>query len=160
MMAIVMNVEKHVSFHVLRFLFNLYIFGIFVVTCWISTCLTICHNSKFVPQRRYNQGYLGYTLEECMSEHFSPEYILGVITRNSFRPEPSFRPKTISICYIVTQALVPLSVTLLTVNPTVALHEVTPAESMTMNVLFICLALFRVKSGWAVCQVHGFYLHD
>jgi len=82
-----------------------------------------------------------------MSQHFSPVHILGVITRNSFRPEPSFRPKTISIGDIVTLALVPFSVTWFTVNPTAALHEVTSEYSTTMNVLFIGLALFGGKSG-------------
>ena len=76
-----------------------------------------------------------------MSQHFLHYKFWGVITRNSFQPE------TISIGYIVTQALLPFSVTWFTVNPTVALHEVTPADSTTMNVLFTGLALFGGKSG-------------
>ena len=91
--------------------------------------------------------FLVYTLEKCMSQHSSPVYILGEIIQNSFQPEPSFQPKTISIGYIMTQALVPFTVTCFTVNPTSALHEVTPADSTTMNVLFIGLALFGGKSG-------------
>jgi len=90
---------------------------------------------------------LVYTLEERMSQHSSPVYIPGEITRNSFRPEPSFQPKTISTGYIVTQALVTFFVIWYTVSPTAALHEVTPAGSTTMNVLFIGLALFGGKSG-------------
>ena len=109
--------------------FNLHIFDNRYVTCRISTCLTICHTSKVVPLRRYSQGYLGYTLEECMPQHFLQYKFWGVITRNLFRLEPSFRPKTISIGYIVTQALVPFSVSWFTVNPTAALDEVTPADS-------------------------------
>jgi len=77
---------------------------------------------------------------------FSRVYILRVITRNSFRPEPSFPPKTISIGYIVTQALAPFSVTWSTVNLTTALQEVTPADSTMKNALFIGLALFGGES--------------
>jgi hypothetical protein len=82
-----------------------------------------------------------------MSQHSSPLCILGEITRNSFRPEPSFQPKTISIGYIVTQALVTFFVIWYAVSPTAALHKVTPAGSTTMNILFIGLALFAGKSG-------------
>jgi len=90
---------------------------------------------------------LVYTLEECMSQHSSPVYILGEITRNSFWPEPPSQPKTSSIGYIVTQALVTFFVIWYTVNPTAALHKVTPAGSTTINVIFIGLALFGGKSG-------------
>ena len=82
-----------------------------------------------------------------MSQHSSPVYILGEITRNSFRPEPSFQPKTIITGHIVTQALVTFFIILYTVSQTAALHKVTPAGSTTMNVQFIALALFRGKSG-------------
>ena len=82
-----------------------------------------------------------------MSQHSSPVYILGEITQNSFQPEPSFQPKTISIGYIMTQALVTFFVIWHNVSLTAALHEVTPAGSITMNVLFIGLAVFGGKSG-------------
>jgi hypothetical protein len=103
--------------------FNLHIFDNHLVTCRISTCLTNCHTCTVVPQRRYNQGYLGDTLEECMSQHFLHYKFWEVITRNSFRP------KTISIGYIMTQALVPFCVSWFTVNLMTALHEVTSADS-------------------------------
>jgi uncharacterized membrane protein len=90
----------------------------------------ISHTSKVVPLRRYNHGYFGYTLEECMSQRFLQYKFWGVITRNLFRPEPFFWPETISIGYIVTQALVPFFVSWFTINLTAALHEVTPADSM------------------------------
>jgi len=76
--------------------------------------------SKVVPQQRYNQGY---TLEGWMSQHFLHYKFWGVITQKSFQP------KTISIGYIVTQALVPFFVSWFTVNLTAVLHEVTPADS-------------------------------
>ena len=99
------------------------------------------------PAATLQPRLFGFYTRRMHVSAFSPVYILGVITRNSFRPEPSFRPKTIRIGYIVTQALVPFSITWFTVNPTVALHEVTPADSTTMNVLFTGLALFGGKSG-------------
>jgi len=82
-----------------------------------------------------------------VSAFFSIYIFLGEITRNSFRPEPSFQPKTISTGYIVTQALVTFFVIWYTVGPTAALHEVTPTGSITINVLLIGLALFGGKSG-------------
>jgi len=99
------------------------------------------------PAAALQPRLLGLYARRMHVSAFSRAYILGVINRNSFQPEPSFPPKTISIGYIVTQALAPLSVTWFTVNPTAALHEDTPADSTTMNVLFIGLALFGDKSG-------------
>jgi len=142
----VMTMETLASFHVF-ISFNLHIFHNHLVTCRISTCLTICHISKVVPRRRYNKGYFFYTLKECKSQHFLHYKFWRVITRKSFRPEPSFRPKAISIGYIVTQALVSFFLSWFTINPTAALHEVTPADSTTMNVLFVSLTLFGGKSG-------------
>ena len=91
--------------------------------------------------------FLVYTLEECMSQHSSPVYILWGNYSNLFRPETSLRPETISTGNTLTQAFVPFSDIWYTVNPTAALHEVTPAGRTTMNVLFIGLALFGGKSG-------------
>jgi len=136
--------EKHASFHVL----------VLTIT-YLRPCgnmsnqhmsddlshLQCCSTAALQPR------LFGLYTRRMHVSAFSPIYILGVITRNSFRPEPSFQPKTISIGYIVTQALVPFSVTWFTVNPTAALHEVKPADSTTMNVLFIGLALFGGKSG-------------
>jgi len=65
----VMTMETLASFHVF-ISFNLHIFDNHLVTCRMSTCVTICHTSKVVPQRRYNKCYFGYSLKECKSQHF------------------------------------------------------------------------------------------
>ena len=76
-----MNTEKLASFHVLVLIFTyLRPFG-------NMSNQHISDDLSAVPQRRYNQGYLGYTLKECKSQQILHYKFWGVITRNSFRPE-------------------------------------------------------------------------
>jgi len=58
----VMTVETLASFHVFL-ISNLHTFVNCLVTYRVSTCLTICHTSKVVSQRRYNKCYFGYALK-------------------------------------------------------------------------------------------------
>jgi len=127
--------------------FNLHIFDNRYVTCRISTCLTTCHTSKVVPQRRYNQGYLGYTLEECMSQHFLQYKLWGVITRNLFRPEPSFRPKTISYRLHRDSGFGAILRILIHRRSDGSAPPSYASRQYEMNILFIALALFGGKSG-------------
>ena len=102
-----LGMEKHASFHVL----------VLTIT-YLRPCgnmsnqhmsddlshLQCCSTAALQPR------LFGLYTRRMHVSAFSPIYILGVITRNSFRPEPSFRPKIINIRYIVTQALVPFFV--------------------------------------------------
>jgi len=133
-----MNMEKYASFHVLVLAFT-----------YLRPCgdmsnrrmsgdlsrLQACSTAALQP------GLFGLYIRGMHVSAFSPIWVLGVVTRDSFQPE------TMSMGCIMTQALVPFFVSWFTVNPTVALHEVMPADGMTMNVLFIGLALFGVQSG-------------
>jgi hypothetical protein len=57
-----MTMEILASVHVFT-TSNLRIFVNRLVTYRVSKCLTICHTSKVVPQRRYYKDYFDYTLK-------------------------------------------------------------------------------------------------
>jgi len=65
-----MTMETLASFHVF-ISSNLHIFDDHLVTYRVSTCLTICHSSNVVPQRRYNKVYFDYTLKYASLNNFS-----------------------------------------------------------------------------------------
>jgi len=65
-----MTIETLASFHVF-ITSNLHIFDDHLVTYRVSTCLTICHTSNVVPQRRYNKCYFGYALKYASLSTFS-----------------------------------------------------------------------------------------
>jgi len=67
---VVMTKETLASFHVF-ISSNIHIFDNHLVTYRVSTCLTICHTSKVVPQRRYNKDYFNYTLKYASLSTFS-----------------------------------------------------------------------------------------
>jgi hypothetical protein len=65
-----MTMETLASFHVFLSS-NFHIFVNRLVTYRVSACLTICHTSKVVPQRRYNKYYFGYALKYASLSTFS-----------------------------------------------------------------------------------------